>query len=207
MDRLNAAPAPAGVRWSLSACWRGRCAAQSPARRRPAGPTRSWYARRALSGRRIAHAVVRPPLSDLWTTPIRVPVLDLDGLRRAGSGRPARRRASRRARSDSAGADGREYQFRSLDKDPSPLLPERAPPHGGPADLSGPDQCGPSGRAAGREPDPDRRRRTALGAAPGGVAGFARAGRVPQPSSAACSAPSRSARPTRARASRAPARS
>lgn len=59
---------------------------------------------------------------DLWTTPISVPVLDLD--RFAGGLRPTRRGGGKQTRSlRFAGADGREYQFRSLDKDPSPLLP------------------------------------------------------------------------------------
>jgi hypothetical protein len=59
---------------------------------------------------------------DLWTTPIRVPVLDLDHF--AGGLRPTERGGGKQTRSlRFAGADGREYQFRSVDKDPSPLLP------------------------------------------------------------------------------------
>ena len=79
-------------------------------------------ARRALSGRRTAHIFLRPSLSRLWTTPIRVPVLDLD--RFAGGLTPTERGGGKQTRSlRFAAADGREYQFRSLDKDPSPLLP------------------------------------------------------------------------------------
>jgi len=60
---------------------------------------------------------------DLWTTPVRVPVLDLD--RFAGGLRPTRRGGGKQTKSLRLhGADGREYQFRSLDKDPSPNLPE-----------------------------------------------------------------------------------
>lgn len=60
---------------------------------------------------------------DLWTTPIRVEVLDLGGF--AGGLRPTARGGGKQTRSlRFAGADGREYQFRSVDKDPSPLLPE-----------------------------------------------------------------------------------
>ena len=60
---------------------------------------------------------------DLWTTPIRVEVLDLD--RFAGGLHPTRRGGGKQTRSlRFEGADGRQYQFRSLDKDPSPLLPE-----------------------------------------------------------------------------------
>jgi len=60
---------------------------------------------------------------DLWTTPVRVPVLDL--RRFAGGLRPTGRGGGKQTRSlRFEGADGREYAFRSLDKDPSPLLPE-----------------------------------------------------------------------------------
>jgi len=60
---------------------------------------------------------------DLWTTPIRVPVLDLGTF--AGGLTPVRRgggvqTASLRLRA----ADGQEYSFRSVDKDPSSALPE-----------------------------------------------------------------------------------
>ncbi len=59
---------------------------------------------------------------ELWTTPIRVERLDLRGF--AGGLRPTERGGGKQTRSlRFAGADGREYQFRSLDKDPSPLLP------------------------------------------------------------------------------------
>ena len=60
---------------------------------------------------------------DLWSTPIRVERLDLD--RFAGGLRPTRLGGGKQTQSlRFAGADGREYQFRSVDKDPSPLLPE-----------------------------------------------------------------------------------
>jgi hypothetical protein len=60
---------------------------------------------------------------DLWATPIRVERLDLD--RFAGGLRPTRLGGGKQTHSlRFAGADGREYQFRSVDKDPSPLLPE-----------------------------------------------------------------------------------
>jgi hypothetical protein len=59
----------------------------------------------------------------LWATPIHVERLDLDGF--AGGLRPLRRGGGKQTRSlRFAGGDGREYQFRSIDKDPSPLLPE-----------------------------------------------------------------------------------
>jgi hypothetical protein len=60
---------------------------------------------------------------NLWTTPIRVEVLDLN--RFAGGLRPTERGGGKQTRSlRFVGADGRQFQFRSLDKDPSPLLPE-----------------------------------------------------------------------------------
>jgi hypothetical protein len=60
---------------------------------------------------------------DLWATPIRVEVLDLG--RFAGGLRPIRRGGGKQTKSlRFKGGDGREYQFRSTDKDPSPLLPE-----------------------------------------------------------------------------------
>jgi hypothetical protein len=59
---------------------------------------------------------------DLWATPLRVEVLDLE--RFAGGLHPTRRGGGKQTRSlRFKGGDGREYQFRSLDKDPSPLLP------------------------------------------------------------------------------------
>jgi len=60
---------------------------------------------------------------DLWATPIRVPVLD---LRTFGGGlRPTERGGGKQTKSlRFQGADGRQYQFRSVDKDPSPLIPE-----------------------------------------------------------------------------------
>ena len=60
---------------------------------------------------------------DLWTTPIRVPVLDLD--RFAGGLTPLKRGGGQQTKSlRFTGRDGRQYQFRSIDKDPSPLLPD-----------------------------------------------------------------------------------
>jgi hypothetical protein len=59
---------------------------------------------------------------DLWTTPIRVPVLDLAKF--AGGLKPKREGGGQQTKSIRlAGADGKEYQFRSVDKDPSAVLP------------------------------------------------------------------------------------
>jgi hypothetical protein len=67
---------------------------------------------RAISGRHYR---------DLWTTPIRVPVLDL--ARFAGGLTPLEAHTGSQTRSlRLRGADGREYQFRSVDKDPTASL-------------------------------------------------------------------------------------
>ncbi len=61
---------------------------------------------------------------DLWTTPIRVPVLDL--RRTAGGLRPVERGGGFQTQSLALmSGDGREFRFRSLDKDPSQALPAR----------------------------------------------------------------------------------
>jgi Omp85 superfamily domain len=60
---------------------------------------------------------------NLWTTPIRVPVLDLQQF--AGGLTPTERGGGKQTKSlRFKGADGRQYQFRSVNKDPSPLIPE-----------------------------------------------------------------------------------
>lgn len=57
----------------------------------------------------------------LWTAPIDVRVLDLEGF--AGGLAPLRVGGGQQTRSlRFQGADGREYAFRSVDKDPSPVL-------------------------------------------------------------------------------------
>ncbi len=59
---------------------------------------------------------------DLWTTPIQVPVLNLDTF--AGGLTPLELGGGQQTTSLSfRGADGREYKFRSVDKDPSTILP------------------------------------------------------------------------------------
>jgi hypothetical protein len=58
----------------------------------------------------------------LWTTAIRVPVLNL--ARFAGGLKPSQRGGGQQTKSlRLLGADGREYQFRSVTKDPGVLLP------------------------------------------------------------------------------------
>jgi hypothetical protein len=59
----------------------------------------------------------------LWTTPIRVPVLDLQHF--AGGLKPTRKGGGQQTRSlRFTGADGREYAFRSVQKDPIAVLPD-----------------------------------------------------------------------------------
>ncbi|HEU5039883.1 MAG TPA: hypothetical protein VFT84_03620, partial [Gemmatimonadales bacterium] len=59
---------------------------------------------------------------DLWTTPIEAEVLDLDSF--AGGLRATRKGGGQQTRSlRLEGEDGRQYQFRSIDKDPTPALP------------------------------------------------------------------------------------
>ena len=59
---------------------------------------------------------------DLWTTPIEAPVLDLDKF--AGGLKPTKRGGGEQTKSFRLeGGDGRQYQFRSIDKDPSGALP------------------------------------------------------------------------------------
>ena len=59
---------------------------------------------------------------DLWTTPIRVEVLDLGTY--AGGLKPAFRVGGQETKGLAMkGADGRDYTFRGLDKDPSGILP------------------------------------------------------------------------------------
>ncbi len=60
---------------------------------------------------------------DLWVTPIAAPVLDLDAF--AGGLTPVRRGGGTQTKSLRLRApDGREYVFRSIDKDPAAALPE-----------------------------------------------------------------------------------
>jgi hypothetical protein len=59
---------------------------------------------------------------ELWTTPIRVEVLDLGKF--GGGLTPTRKGGGKQTKSlRFKGKDGREYAFRSVDKDPAPLLP------------------------------------------------------------------------------------
>jgi hypothetical protein len=59
---------------------------------------------------------------DLWTTPLQVPVLDLESF--ASGLVPVEKGGGKQTLTlDFKGGDGREYKFRSVDKDPSGVLP------------------------------------------------------------------------------------
>jgi len=61
---------------------------------------------------------------DLWTTPVKVPVLDLESF--AGGLAPLRRGGGQQTASlRLRGADGVEYKFRSINKDPVAVLDEK----------------------------------------------------------------------------------
>jgi hypothetical protein len=63
-----------------------------------------------------------PHYRKLWATPIRVPVLQLQDY--AGGVKPTQRGGGMQTKSlRLAAPDGREFQFRSIDKDPTPVLP------------------------------------------------------------------------------------
>ena len=71
----------------------------------------------------LERALLGARYRDLWTTPIQVPVLDLESY--AGGLTPGELGGGQQTTSlhfDSG--DGREFTFRSLDKDPTPAVPE-----------------------------------------------------------------------------------
>ncbi len=78
---------------------------------------------RRYASNAIGRTVLGSRYRDLWTTPIRIPVLDL--RRVAGGLVPIRAHAGSQTKSlRFQGADGRQYQFRSVDKDPTARLSE-----------------------------------------------------------------------------------
>jgi hypothetical protein len=104
------------------ACGASVAAAQSPADSLEPGRTitvapgaryRAGWFHRALFGSHYRN---------LWVTPIRIPVLDLQTF--AGGLHPTRRGGGKQTKTlRLESADGRKWAFRSIDKDPSPLLP------------------------------------------------------------------------------------
>lgn len=103
-----AAQAPSGAPDPL---WRGETATVVAGPQYEARGLRRW-----LLGERYR---------DLWTTPVSVPVLDLRTF--AGGLTPVRRGGNVQTLAlRFRGADGREYNFRSVDKELTPALPEWA---------------------------------------------------------------------------------
>ncbi len=104
------------------ACGASVAVAQSPADSLEPGRTitvapgaryRAGWFHRALFGSHYRN---------LWATPIRIPVLDLHSF--AGGLHPTRRGGGKQTKTlRLESADGRKWAFRSIDKDPSPLLP------------------------------------------------------------------------------------
>ncbi len=96
-------------------------AAQSPDSLRPGSFVTIAPAARYRAGG-LHRALFGAHYRDLWTTPIRVEVLDLATY--AGGLRPTRRGGGTQTRTlRMESPDGRKWAFRSVDKDPSPLLP------------------------------------------------------------------------------------
>ncbi|HEX7941033.1 MAG TPA: hypothetical protein VF488_04480, partial [Gemmatimonadaceae bacterium] len=94
--------------------------ASDTAKRPPATVTVAPGAHYAASG--LHRFLFGNHYRDLWATPITVPVLDLATY--DGGLRPTRRGGGKQTKSlRFVGADGRKFAFRSLDKDPAPLLP------------------------------------------------------------------------------------
>src|SRR5581483_10503448 len=108
-DSAAAAPAPAPVPAAVLAA----VPANSTVTIVPGARYRAGWLHRAFFGSRYR---------ELWATPITVPVLDLRTY--AGGLRPTRKGGGKQTRSlRFKSADGRRFAFRSVDKDPSPLLP------------------------------------------------------------------------------------
>jgi hypothetical protein len=91
-------------------------------------PAREPSTLRAAAGEDYAAGSIRRLLvgsdyRDLWTTPIDVEVLDLGSY--AGGLTPVMRVGGQQSKGLALkGADGRDYTFRGVDKDPSAILPE-----------------------------------------------------------------------------------
>jgi hypothetical protein len=95
-------------------------AAQTP--QRGLGPERTITPQPAYAAGGLHRLLFGDHNRDLWTTTIRVPVLDLATF--AGGLTPLQRGGGLQTKSlRLRGADGRVYQFRSVDKDPSSVLP------------------------------------------------------------------------------------
>ncbi len=88
----------------------------------PAGPTLSVTAGEHYQAGSFHRFLLGADYRHLWTTPIQIPELDVH--RFAGGLRPVRRVGGQQTLGLAMkGADGRDYTFRGLDKDPTEILP------------------------------------------------------------------------------------
>jgi hypothetical protein len=93
-----------------------------PAARAQEAPRRKVVAGEKYQASGLHRALFGADYRDLWATPIEVPVLDLQ--RYAGGLRPVRRVGGQQTKGLAfKGADGRDYTFRAVDKDPTEILP------------------------------------------------------------------------------------
>jgi hypothetical protein len=100
---------------------------QSPARGEvaavPEPETRRVVAKPRFKAGGLKQFVLGSGYRELWTTPLRVEVLDLGGF--SGGLVPKERRGGKQTKGLSLeGGDGRKWRFRSVAKDPTPVLPK-----------------------------------------------------------------------------------
>ena len=94
-----------------------------PAARGEDPPKRKVVAGKHYQAGGIHRALFGADYRDLWAMPVEVPVLDLQHY--AGGLRPVRRVGGQETKGLAMkGADGRDYTFRAIDKDPTSILPE-----------------------------------------------------------------------------------
>jgi hypothetical protein len=106
--------------WSLAIL--AAVAVGVPAARGEEPPRRRVVAGKRYQAGAIHRALFGADYRDLWAMPVEVTVLDLQHY--AGGLRPVRRVGGQETKGLALkGADGRDYTFRGLDKDPSEVLP------------------------------------------------------------------------------------
>jgi surface antigen Omp85-like protein len=106
--------------WSFTIL--GMMAGGVPAARGQDPPRRRVVAGEKYQAGGLHRALFGADYRDLWAMPVEVPVLDLQ--RYAGGLRPVRRVGGQETKGLALkGADGRDYTFRGVDKDPTEILP------------------------------------------------------------------------------------
>ena len=127
-NRIRVVPA----RRALTAACFSACLATGPARAAagavpdstlaPSGPVLTVTAGEHYHAGGFHRFLLGADYRNLWTTPIQVPQLDMRAF--AGGLRPVRRVGGQQTLGLAMkGADGRDYTFRGLDKDPTEILP------------------------------------------------------------------------------------